>query len=387
MADAGRWPLQAAARFSDGESSGEDAAAARRAAARSPRRRRRSRSRSRRRSPPPPSSDAAVDWGNPSLRAALDASWHTADDVWPRGTPEYDELLSFIDRLAPLRARQRAQHGAAAADAAAWAKLNVRVQPARALPPRRGAYRAPPPPLPAAIEAEYALMLAIYEDFLQKTHFAKLVALAKAKAALPIAPFGDDIVALLQRHRVVVLAGDTGCGAYALDALWMSLARGTLALVLTSALSMLQPAGKSTQLPQMLLRAGCARVAVTQPRRLAATALAARVAHETLHAHGAAVGYKVRFDSAASSATAVVFLTEGVLLRELAADAQLSRYDVVVVDEAHERHVSTDILLGMLKLLSRRRADLRVVIMSATIDVDKFAAFFECAPLSLSSDV
>jgi len=355
MADAGRWPLQAAARFSGDDSSGEDAAAARRAAARSPRRRRRSRSRSRRRSPAPPSSDAAVDWGHPSLRAALDAGWHTPDDVWPRGTPEYDELLSFIDRLAPLRARQRAQHGAAAADAAAWAKLNVRVQPARTLPPRRGAYRAQPPPLPAHIEAEYALMLAIYEDFLQKSHFAKLVALAKAKAALPIAPFGDDIVALLQRHRVVVLAGDTGCG-------------------------------KSTQLPQMLLRAGCARVAVTQPRRLAATALAARVAHETLHAHGAAVGYKVRFDSAASAATAVVFLTEGVLLRELASDAQLSRYDVVVVDEAHERHVSTDILLGMLKLLSRRRPDLRVVIMSATIDVDKFAAFFECAPFLYALD-
>jgi hypothetical protein len=132
-------------------------------------------------------------------------------------------------------------------------------------------------------------MLSAFEDFLQKRSFGKLVSLAKAKAGLPIAPFGDDIAAAVRDNPVTVLAGDTGCG-------------------------------KSTQVPQFLLRAGFGRVAVTQPRRLAATALAARVGYETLRAHGAAVGYRVRFDAAASAASAVVFCTEGVLLRCVAAD-------------------------------------------------------------------
>jgi HrpA-like RNA helicase len=192
-------------------------------------------------------------------------------------------------------------------------------------------------------------MLSAFEDFLQKRSFGKLVSLAKAKAGLPIAPFCDDIAAAVRDNPVTVLAGDTGCG-------------------------------KSTQVPQFLLRAGFGRVAVTQPRRLAATALAARVGYETLRAHGAAVGYRVRFDAAASACSAVVFCTEGVLLRcvpadvaavrfacalcalhasdplctpcifrELASDPLLARYDVVVVDEAHERHISTDLLLGLLK--------------------------------------
>jgi HrpA-like RNA helicase len=169
----------------------------------------------------------------------------------------------------------------------------VTVHAAAARPPahcaRGGHYRhqyapARNPPLPPQLAAAYADMLSAFEDFLQKRSFAKLVALARAKAALPIAPYGDEIAAAVRDHPVVVLAGDTGCG-------------------------------KSTQLPQFLLRAGFGRVAVTQPRRLAATALAARVAHETLHAHGARVGHRVRFDAAASAASAVVFCTEGVLLR------------------------------------------------------------------------
>jgi hypothetical protein len=202
---------------------------------------------------------------------------------------------------------QAAARPGAAADAAA--RLNVAVRAAATHPPARthGSRHAqrhfPPhhhhhhsaPPLPGALAAEYASMLSAFEDFLQKRSFGKLVALAQAKAGLPIAPYGDEIAASVRDNPVTVLAGDTGCG-------------------------------KSTQLPQFLLRAGCfGRVAVTQPRRLAAVALAARVGHETLRAHGAAVGYRVRFDAAASAASAIVFCTEGVLLR-CARDVALLRW-------------------------------------------------------------
>ncbi len=126
--------------------------------------------------------------------------------------------------------------------------------------------------------------------------------------------------------------------------------------------------GKSTQLPQYLIEAGFSRVAVTQPRRISAISLARRVALEACDPHGSDVGYKIRFSSMQSAGTRVMFMTEGILLRMLAGDPGLPAFDVVVVDEVHERHLATDFLMALLRALLLQRSDLRVVLMSATIN-------------------
>lgn len=171
--------------------------------------------------------------------------------------------------------------------------------------------------------------------------------------ALPIAARVDEIIALLRRCQVVVVAGETG-------------------------------SGKTTQLPKACLAAGLGErgaIAVTQPRRLAARAAAARIAEELGVPLGAEVGYAVRFDARVSRRTRVKVMTDGLLLVELQRDPLLRRYECVIVDEAHERSLNVDFLLGGLRRLLDQRADLKVVITSATIDVDMFAARFDGAPV------
>ena len=150
--------------------------------------------------------------------------------------------------------------------------------------------------------------------------------------------------------------------------------------------------GKSTQVPQILLEAGLAaahdgqRLVCTQPRRMAAITLAQRVASERGESVGAgAVGYAVRFEERSSRQTALRFATDGVLLREAMSDPDLKRYGTIVLDEAHERSLQTDILFGLVRQLQRRRPlDLKVVVMSATLDVAPFCRFFhDAAPLRL----
>jgi len=170
---------------------------------------------------------------------------------------------------------------------------------------------------------------------------------------LPITAHIDRIVALLCAERVVVVVGETG-------------------------------SGKTTQLPKACLAAGLGRrgmIAHTQPRRLAARAVSARIAEELGVALGAEVGYAVRFDDRASAATRVRVLTDGLLLAEMQRDARLGRYECVIVDEAHERSLNVDFLLGGLKRLLARRTDLKVVITSATIDAAAFADHFGGAPV------
>ena len=139
--------------------------------------------------------------------------------------------------------------------------------------------------------------------------------------------------------------------------------------------------GKTTQLPQFLLDAGCLgdRVcAVTQPRRVAAQTVAARVAQERGVSLGTEVGYCVRFDDRSSPDTRLRFMTDGVLVRECLSDPELRRYAVVMLDEAHDRSLHTDILFGLVRLACERRPDLRVLVASATLDADKFSAYFGC---------
>ena len=143
--------------------------------------------------------------------------------------------------------------------------------------------------------------------------------------------------------------------------------------------------GKTTQIPQFCVYDGYTdngkMVGCTQPRRVAATSVAKRVAEEMDVTLGEEVGYSVRFDDLSSRSTRLKYLTDGMLLREAMTDPKLERYSVIILDEAHERTVSTDILMGLLKGIMRRRPDLKVVVMSATLDAEKFQRYFNQAPL------
>ncbi|HXA35262.1 MAG TPA: ATP-dependent RNA helicase HrpA, partial [Steroidobacteraceae bacterium] len=175
----------------------------------------------------------------------------------------------------------------------------------------------------------------------------------KHDPALPISARRESIVEALRRDQVLIVAGDTG-------------------------------SGKSTQLPQYCLELGRgmeAMIAHTQPRRLAARALAARIAEEVGQPIGRSVGFRVRFADQVSDATRLTLMTDGLLLAELSSDRTLRRYDTIIVDEAHERTLNVDLLLGVLKRLLPRRPDLKVIVTSATLDVDRISQFFGGAPI------
>jgi ATP-dependent helicase HrpA len=175
----------------------------------------------------------------------------------------------------------------------------------------------------------------------------------KHDADLPISARREEIIDALRRHRVLIVAGDTG-------------------------------SGKSTQLPQYCLEMGRGidgLIAHTQPRRLAARALAARIADELAQPVGATVGFRVRFADQVGGSTRLVLLTDGLLLAQLASDPALQRYDTIIVDEAHERTLNVDLLLGVLKRLLPRRPDLKLIVTSATLDVERVSKFFDDAPV------
>ncbi|TCV94184.1 ATP-dependent helicase HrpA [Luteibacter rhizovicinus] len=171
--------------------------------------------------------------------------------------------------------------------------------------------------------------------------------------ALPITARADDIVKLIREHQVVVIAGETG-------------------------------SGKTTQLPKLCLAAGrgeAGLIGCTQPRRLAARSVATRVAEELGTPVGDKVGFQVRFTEKVSDQALVKFMTDGILLAETQSDPWLSAYDTIIIDEAHERSLNIDFLLGYLKRLAVRRPDLKIIVTSATIDTERFAEHFEGAPV------
>ena len=172
---------------------------------------------------------------------------------------------------------------------------------------------------------------------------------------LPIVAWHDEIKQAIADHQVVVVAGETG-------------------------------SGKTTQLPKICLELGRNSIGHTQPRRIAARTVAERIAEELQTPLGDLVGYQVRFTRKASSGTRLKVLTDGVLLAEIGHDRDLRRYDTIILDEAHERSLNIDFLLGYLKSLLGRRPELKIVITSATIDTERFAAHFgpgesESAPI------
>src|SRR3954466_8091725 len=171
--------------------------------------------------------------------------------------------------------------------------------------------------------------------------------------ALPISARRDDIRTAFERHPVVIVCGETG-------------------------------SGKTTQLPKMLLEAGVAangRIGPTQPRRIAARAVAARVAEELGTELGGVVGSKVRFHEQVGARTAIKIMTDGILLAETQGDRDLREYSAFILDEAHERSLNIDFLIGYMKQLIARRPELRVVITSATIDAERFSRHFGDAPV------
>ena len=142
--------------------------------------------------------------------------------------------------------------------------------------------------------------------------------------------------------------------------------------------------GKTTQLTQYLHEVGYTKggkVGCTQPRRVAAMSVAARVATEMGVKLGHEVGYSIRFEECTSDKTVIKYMTDGMLLREFLLDPTLSAYKVIIIDEAHERTLDTDILLALIKDLSRARDDLKVIISSATLDSKKFSDYFDEAPI------
>ena len=163
--------------------------------------------------------------------------------------------------------------------------------------------------------------------------------------ALPITAWHDEIAQAIHQHQVVIVAGETG-------------------------------SGKTTQLPKICLELGRRSIGHTQPRRIAARAVAERVAYELGTEIGDLVGFQVRFTRQASRATRLKVMTDGILLAEISRDRDLRRYDTIILDEAHERSLNIDFLLGYLRQLTGRRRDLKVIVTSATIDTARFSAHF-----------
>jgi ATP-dependent helicase HrpA len=170
---------------------------------------------------------------------------------------------------------------------------------------------------------------------------------------LPISEKWREIADLIGKHQVIVLCGETG-------------------------------SGKSTQLPKICLTLGrgvFGRIGHTQPRRIAARSLAARIAEELGSEPGTAVGFKVRFHDHVRPESRIKLMTDGMLLAEIQQDRFLNEYDTLIIDEAHERSLNIDFLLGYLKQLLPKRPDLKVIITSATIDPERFAEHFNNAPI------
>lgn len=180
------------------------------------------------------------------------------------------------------------------------------------------------------------------------------LSIQETRKSLPIFPFREDLLQAIADHQVLIIEGETG-------------------------------SGKTTQIPQYLYEAGYTsnkmKIGCTQPRRVAAMSVASRVSEELGVKLGNEVGYSIRFEDCTSERTVLKYMTDGMLLREFLSEPDLASYSVVIVDEAHERTLHTDILFGLVKDIARFRPDLKLLISSATLDAEKFSEFFDDAPI------
>ena len=179
------------------------------------------------------------------------------------------------------------------------------------------------------------------------------LSIQEQRRSLPVFGMRDVLIKAIKENSILIVVGETG-------------------------------SGKTTQLTQYIVEAGInghKMVGCTQPRRVAATSVAARVAEEVRCRLGDEVGFSVRFNDRTSSRTVIKYMTDGMLMREYLADPTLSRYSVLILDEAHERTLHTDVLFCLLKELVAKRKDLKLLITSATLDDVKFSKYFNDAPI------
>jgi pre-mRNA-splicing factor ATP-dependent RNA helicase DHX16 len=177
--------------------------------------------------------------------------------------------------------------------------------------------------------------------------------ISETRKQLPIYAFREEFVKAVREFQVLIVVGDTG-------------------------------SGKTTQIPQYLHEEGFTkkgRIACTQPRRVAAMSVAKRVSDEMGTKLGHEVGYSIRFEDCTSDRTLLQYMTDGMLLREFLSEPDLRKYSVVMIDEAHERTLHTDILFALAKDVARFRSDLTLIISSATLDSEKFSSYFDRAPI------
>lgn len=192
----------------------------------------------------------------------------------------------------------------------------------------------------------------------EENHHDSASNISNTRKSLPVYGYRDSFLQAVEANQVLIVVGETG-------------------------------SGKTTQLPQYLCEAGYCKkdnqrtmkVGCTQPRRVAATSVATRVAQEMGVSVGKEVGYSIRFEDKSSDSTIIKYLTDGTLLREFLNDPVLSQYSALMIDEAHERTISTEILLSLLKDITQERPDLRIIVASATINAQKFSDFFNGAPI------
>ncbi|KAM9319044.1 putative ATP-dependent RNA helicase DHX34 [Pholidichthys leucotaenia] len=317
------------------------------------------------------------DWDSPQCRARLDEIFFREHDYIQTGSPEHKEFWAFFDRFQRFKIKKdmsgfavthkedkRERSDKRRTDAGnvdlgipkeydARYRINISVctrdiEERLGKSEHRSRQRSSGPGTQEVSDCRLALLH--FLDFSQKQSFGKLAKLRREQKNLPIFQYRDRLVDLVRHHPVVVVAGDTGCG-------------------------------KSTQVPQYLLSAGFTHIACTQPRRIACISLAKRVSFESLNQYGSKVGYQIRFETSRTAATKLLFLTEGLLLRQIQQDGTLAQYQVVIVDEVHERHLHCDFLLGVLRSLLCDRPDLRLILMSATINIKLFSNYFSSAPV------
>ncbi|RLN05768.1 hypothetical protein BBI17_009655, partial [Phytophthora kernoviae] len=186
-----------------------------------------------------------------------------------------------------------------------------------------------------------------------KMERAKNVSIQEGRKQLPVYPYRESLLEAIRNYPVIIIEGETG-------------------------------SGKTTQIPQYLHEVGYSelgKIGCTQPRRVAAMSVAARVAQEMDVKLGNEVGYSIRFEDCTSDKTVIKYMTDGMLLREFLTEPDLKSYSVMIIDEAHERTLSTDILFGLIKDIARFRDDIKIIVASATLDATKFSAYFDDAPI------
>lgn len=182
----------------------------------------------------------------------------------------------------------------------------------------------------------------------------KVNSILETRRALPVFAYREELLEAVDNYQTIIIVGETG-------------------------------SGKTTQIPQYLVEAGYTKngkkIGCTQPRRVAAMSVAARVSDEMNTKLGHEVGYSIRFEDCTSEKTIIKYMTDGMLLREFLNEPDLNSYQVLIIDEAHERTLHTDILFGLVKDIAKYRKDLKILISSATLDAEKFSSYFDDAPI------